>query len=129
MLGDFCSKNSESVTKKFKKFATLQNLASKVKADIMLFFMWLCEELKDSQKIYIYRVFNTIVIKGLWIDFIIFEVDWFSIICHLIINHNMYHVQVNLNISMQFLRGLILETLSTINWCHAWSILPSTWQI
>lgn len=65
MLGDFCSKNRESVTKKFKKFATLQNLAPKVKADIMLFFMSLCEDLKDSQKIYIYRVFNTIVIKGL----------------------------------------------------------------
>ncbi len=53
------------MTKKFKKFATLQNLAPKVKADIMLFFMSLCEDLKDSQKIYIYRVFNTIVIKGL----------------------------------------------------------------
>jgi len=88
----FAQKNRESATKKFKKFATLQNLALKEKADTMVFFMWLWEDLKDSQKIYIYTVFNTIVIKGLWMDFIIFEVDWFPIICHLITNHNMYCV-------------------------------------
>jgi hypothetical protein len=35
----FAQKNRESATKKFKKFATLQNLALKEKADTMVFFM------------------------------------------------------------------------------------------
>jgi hypothetical protein len=35
----FAHKTREPATKKFKKFATLQNLAPKEKADAMVFFM------------------------------------------------------------------------------------------